>query len=674
MNWNQEQQADRITKAAHALEKQTRFEQAGGDPTINFFGAFLVGHVLIWTFLAAMTQPNLPSETLSLLTAGQSPAWGYFDQPPLAVWLMSFISAIFAPAAWPAYFLAQVCIATCMWAAWKIGKDFLQPWTAICGAVVLEGCYFFTIGSTAFTSAHLAGCFWALAILALYHGFQLEQRRYWVIVGVCLGLGMLSHYSTALLFVSMLAFSFLNRQARSCWDTSWPFLAGSIAAAIMLPHFWWAWSHDFTTFSTSMQGIWSVSSHGEESLKFVVSQLFAVVPVLLLLIPIISYFRLDEPTTSEDEEKDFVRQYLVVVTALPAALMLAFALLGGVHLGSTGLTLWTFVGVVLLLWSDLDENRIAWRKVILHSGAIGGAFAALLVVMNFMIPYAMNPKGPDDIHFPGKELAHEVQRIWKAQGHEQELAIVAGPNQLAQNTSWYYGKWSRPMAYNNLDKDQSVGVTDEKLREKGGIILWTEELTPEQENELTAETELVGLYSFENLAGRFSLEEQPGNLQILAEPIALKWGKSTKNEPLLVRVAIIHPWGTTHSEIIPEQLPVIEVNPEDEILPLQFGQPAQTGISLRSDTQNTNTYGQNQPPQQSQQPILNAAQFESLILPKPATPAPATRNVSQPFPIQRTVSSPPTLQSQPAPFEEEDEVVPSFLAPAAGVQPVNFSR
>ncbi|MBT5019349.1 MAG: hypothetical protein HON04_11460, partial [Planctomicrobium sp.] len=98
------------------------------------------------------------------------------------------------------------------------------------------------------------------------------------------------------------------------------------------------------------------------------------------------------------------------------------------------------------------------------------------------------------------------------------------------------------------------------------------------------------------------------------------------------------------------------------------------GISLRSDTQNTNTYGQNQPPQQSQQPILNAAQFESLILPKPATPAPATRNVSQPFPIQRTVSSPPTLQSQPAPFEEEDEVVPSFLAPAAGVQPVNFSR
>lgn len=671
MNWNQEQQADRLTKAAHALEKKTRIEQAGGDPTINFFGAFLVGHVLIWTILAALTQPNLPSETLGLLTAGQSPAWGYFDHPPLAVWLMSFVSAIFAPAAWPAYFLAQVCIATCMWTAWKIGKDFLQPWTAICGAVVLEGCYFFTIGSTAFTSAHLAGCFWALAILALYHGFQLEQRRYWVIVGVCLGLGMLSHYSTALLFVSMLAFSFLNRQARSCWDTSWPFLAGSIAAAIMLPHFWWAWSHDFTTFSTSMQESGSISNHGEQSIKFVISQLFAVVPVLLLLIPIITYFRLDEPTTSEDEEKDFARQYLVVVTALPAALMLAFALLGGVHLGSTGLTLWTFIGVVLLLWSDLDENRIAWRKVILHSGAIGGAFAALIVVMNFMIPYTMNSSGPDDIHFPGKELANEVQKIWKAQGHEHELAIVGGPNQLAQNTSWYYGKWSRPMAYNNLDKSQSVGVTDEKIREKGGIILWTEELTSEEENNLSAETEQVSLYSYENLIYQLSLEEQPELLQILPEPIALKWGKSSKNEPLLVRVAVVHPWGYTDSEIVPEQLPFIEVNSEDEILPPQLGQSYQTEQTQQLSVQDTDRFQQ---PQQRPEPVMSAAQFESLMPSKTTTPAPVTRTASQPFPIQRTVSSPQTHQNQPAQFEEDDEVVPSFMAPSAGVQPANFSR
>ncbi len=548
MKWDSAKQTERLTKVAHEIEQESQQEQAGGDPTVGFFGAFLVAHVLIWTILATLTQPNLPAETLELLTDGQLPAWGYYNHPPLAVWLMSFVSAIFAPAAWPAYLLAQICIATCMWAAWKIGKEFLHPWTAICGAIVLEGCYFFTIGSTAFTSAHLAGCLWALAILALYHGFQLEQRRYWVIVGVCLGLGMLSHYSTALLFVAMLVFSFLNKQARQCWDTSWPFLAGLIAAAILFPHFWWAWTHHFSTVSTAMHGWKSILSHGQFTFQFVIFQLMAIIPIVLLLIPMIAYFRLDEPTSTEDEERDFVRQYLLIVTLLPAALMLAFALIVGVDLGSTGLTLWTFAGVAILMWSDLDENRIAWRKVILHSGAVGGGFAALLVVMNFMMPYVVNSGSPSDIHFPGRELAKEVRSLWKSHGGDQPLAIVAGPDQLAQNASWYHGTFHHPLVYNNLDIDQSAGVSDEKLLEEGGIILWTGQGTESEKQ----------IFTTENLMHRY----QNADIEFLEEPITLPWGNSPKNKPLEVHVAIIHPASVDS----PEEASALSFSESDQAL------------------------------------------------------------------------------------------------------------
>ncbi len=548
MKWDSAKQTERFTKAAHAIEKESQHELAGGDPTVGFFGVFLVAHVLIWTILAALTQANLPAETLELLTDGQFPAWGYYNHPPLAVWLMSVVSVIFAPAAWPAYFLAQVCIATCMWAAWKIGKEFLHPWTAICGAIVLEGCYFFTISSTAFTSAHLAGCLWALAILALYHGFQLEQRRYWVIVGVCLGLGMLSHYSTALLFVAMLAFSFLNKQARQCWDTSWPFLAGLIAAVIVFPHFWWAWSHDFSTVSTAMHSWNSFLSHGKFTFEFVFFQLLAIIPIVLLLIPIITYFRLDEPTSTEDEERDFVRQYLLVVTLLPAALMLAFALIVGVDLGSTGLTLWTFAGVVLLMWSELDESRIAWRKVILHSGAVGGGFAALLVVMNFMMPYVNTSSGRKDIHFPGRELGKEVRTLWKTHVGDQPLEIIAGPDQLAQNASWYHGTLKRPLVYNNLDKNQSIGVNDEKLLEEGGVILWLD-----NKNEV---------YSVEKLTDRYQYDSQYSNIEFLETPIVLPWGKSSTSEPLYVHVAIIHP--TIYESETTEEAPALSYEVNDQ--------------------------------------------------------------------------------------------------------------
>ncbi|WP_417849736.1 glycosyltransferase family 39 protein [Thalassoglobus sp.] len=553
MNWNQERQVERLTKAAQAIQRKSQRDLAGEDPTINFFGIFLVAHVLIWTILASLTQPNLPDETLQLLTAGQSPAWGYFDQPPLAVWMMSFVSTIFAPAAWPAYFMAQVCIATCMWAAWKIGKDFLHPWTAICGAIVLEGCFFFTIGSTAFSSAHLAGCFWALGILALYQGFHLEHRRDWVIVGICLGLGMLSHYSTALLILSMVTFSLLNHQARRCWDTSWPFLAGAIAGVIVLPHFWWAWSNDFSTVSTAMHGWKSISSRGQFTIQFLISQIFAVVPILLLLIPVIASFRFDEPTTSEDEERDFVRQYLLVVTLLPAALMFALALIVGVDLGSTGLTLWTFIGVLLLLWSDLEENRIAWRRVILHSGTVGGGFAALLVISNFMLPYIMNSSQPKDIHFPGKQLAKEVRSIWKNRGYEQKLAIIAGPGRLAQNASWYHGTVQRPLAYNDMDDSKSVGVDDAALLKSGGIILWTDADLPNDENQV-ADVD----YSNDGLMVRFQSETQPNKIEFMEEPITLQWGKTKKSEPIRVYVALVHPFQQATEEGEPELVFPIE--------------------------------------------------------------------------------------------------------------------
>lgn len=649
MNWNQERQTDRIVRTARAIEKEAELEAAGGDPTVQFFGCFLVAHVLIWTILATWTQPNLPAETLDLLTAGQSPAWGYFDHPPLAVWMMSFVSAIFAPAAWPAYFLAQVCIAVCIWSAWKIGKDFLHPWTAICGAIVLEGCYFFTIGSTAFTSAHLAGCFWALAILSLYHGFQLEHRRYWVMFGLCLGFGMLSHYSTALLFVSMVAFSFLNRQARSCWDTSWPFLAGAIAGVILLPHLWWAWSHSFTTFSAPLEGLGSFSNHGQQSLRFFFSQLMALGPMVLLLIPIIAYFRLDEPNEVEDEEKEFVRQYLVVVTVLPAALMLALAVLAGVQLGSTGLTLWTFAGVVLLLWSDLDENRIAWRKVILHSGAIGGGFAALLVVINFMLPYTTNASEPKDIHFPGRELAHEVREIWHAQGHEMELPIVAGPKHLAQNTRWYYGKWSHPNAYNNLDESQSVGVNDLKLLEQGGIILWTEQLATPSEGSEQEEAHAPEALSLENIIQRFDHPDQPGNLRVLDEPITLAWGKASTNEPLQIRVAIVHPWGA-----IPPANDVVHSPPATSELEV---------LSTASTTDNsadvvrTASHVANPMSAPPSRPVLNAQDFQRLGITGSAE-TPKT-NLEQP-----TVARPLAFPQQD--LAEEEEVMPSFLPPRNG--------
>lgn len=633
------------------------------DPTAGFFGAFLVVHVVVWTILATVTQPNLPDETLHLLTSGQSPAWGYYDSPPLAIWLMSFVSAIFAPAAWPAYFVAQLCIATCLWSAWQLGRKFLHPWTAICGAVALEGCHFFTWGSTSFTSAHLAGACWAVAILALYRGFQLERRSDWLIVGIALALGMLSHYSTALLIVAMITFSLMNHQARQCWDTSWPFLAAVIFGVILLPHVWWAWSHGFSTVSTAMQDWASITSHGQFTLKFVISEVLGIVPVVILLIPIIAWFRLDEPTTSEDEERDFVRQFLLFTTVLPAALMLALALIVGVNLGSSGLTLWTFAGVLLLLWSELDEQRIHWRTVILRSGAVGGGFAALLIIVNFMMPYVVNSSEPSDIHFPGRQLAYQVRELWEQKGYQDRRPVIAGPRRLAQNASWYHGTVQRPLSYNNLDHSDSAGVNDETLRRHGGIILWTDDdLQPAHEQ---TDSEESSQYHVQQLMTRRFYDANSNNLEFLPEPIELVWGKSKSAQPLRVYAAIVHPVSVDAGRRETPQLGELSVSEHQTEL-----DSAATGDSNNSPVSWQTETAEGTPPEDlvfplSQQTRSGTGSLTQQSAGMPSQPA-VTRSAVRPTSDMPSPASPPAASPFPPLQLNVDDLV---LPPPADVQP-----
>ncbi|TWT57564.1 hypothetical protein KOR42_09250 [Thalassoglobus neptunius] len=516
-----------VTRIVDAFHQKTHQENdENRDPTIRFFYILLGIHVVFWTVLSTITQPNLPDETLEILTLGQSPAWGYFDQPPLSIWVMSIVSAVFAPAAWPAYLIAQLCIATCLWAAWKLGREFLHPWTAICGALVLEGCFFFTIGSSALTSAHLAGALWALSIVAAYKAFQLENRRDWVVLGVLLGLGILCHYSTVLLFWAMCAFSLMNYKARRCWDTSWPFLAILTAGLIVAPHLFWSWSNDFQTFSTSLHSWDSLSAHVVFALRFIIRQLLAVVPIALLLLPMIQAVQFSDESNYEKENQDFAKQYLLVVTLLPAASMLVLAGLVGVDLGATGLTLWTFAGLSILLWCDLRESKTSWRRVLLSCGAAVGAFAALLVTINTMMPKMITSTPPSSVHFPGRDLAQQVRKIWTDQNFERPLKIIGGTAKLAQNASWYNGTFHRPLAFSELDPKRSSGLSHRDLVKTGGILLWNDETSDQ--------------YTLDALSTKLGvdLSEQ---IHYGTQPLMLQWQTSADQAPITVHWAVVSP-------------------------------------------------------------------------------------------------------------------------------------
>ena len=52
--------------------------------TANLFYSFLLVHLLIWTLIPAITNKNLPLDTIEALAWGSNLDWGFNKHPPFS--------------------------------------------------------------------------------------------------------------------------------------------------------------------------------------------------------------------------------------------------------------------------------------------------------------------------------------------------------------------------------------------------------------------------------------------------------------------------------------------------------------------------------------------------------------------------------------------------------------
>ncbi|HWL10912.1 MAG TPA: glycosyltransferase family 39 protein, partial [Planctomicrobium sp.] len=546
MTWDGPRLRFREQSPLSVMIKQNRL-----DPTLGFFWGIVFIHVIFWTVLSYKTQPNVPQRTLELLTAGRELAWGYENQPPLSVWVTSVVGKIAAPRVWPLYMLAQLCGVVSVWAAWILARKFLHPWTALCGAIVLLGGYSCTIAASEFTSAHLASAFWSLSILSFHEALSESRRRYWAATGILLALGFLTSYGTLLLLITMFLFTIWNDHARRCWDSSWPFLAGLMMGAVMMPHLIWLVQHDFITVQSHLAPASSVVHHLEQPLAYLGTQLLCLIPVILLLTPLVAWFSFEEPASPQSEERNFARHYLLSMTCIPPVIIFTLALLAGPASSLfAGVTNWTFLGIALLLWGHLNETRLSWRRSLLRIGSAVGFFAAGLIAINLMLPHLS--RQAFNTHFPGKELARGVEQAWRNAGNTGPVPVIAGPEKLVRNAAWNSKNSSRVALFENLTPASAQTALDTKLMEQGGVILWDN----------SDPSSPIG-QQYVQRYGRVSL----------TAPQTLRWRGIADLPELNVGMAVVHP---LLAQVTPQPTfpvantyPVVNTVPEN-VLPMNY--------------------------------------------------------------------------------------------------------
>jgi 4-amino-4-deoxy-L-arabinose transferase-like glycosyltransferase len=107
--------------------------------------------------------------------------------------------------------------------------------------------------------------------------------RWWLMVGVAGGLGLLSKYSGLFLGASALAWLVVDRDARKWLLTPWPYLGAGVALLVWTPHLWWQSQHGWMTFAFQFGRVSGGSLTWRFLAEFVAAQAAMATPLILVL-------------------------------------------------------------------------------------------------------------------------------------------------------------------------------------------------------------------------------------------------------------------------------------------------------------------------------------------------------------------------------------------------------
>src|SRR5262245_16053102 len=440
------------------------------------FWCFAIAHLVLWTIVPLLIQPNPPLDTVEVVAWGHEWQMGYTKHPPLVAWLAEAARSIGGAGGFlPIYLLGQLCVVTAFWAVWRLGLEVTNAWVALAAVVALETTGRYTWMTLEFNHSLVDLPFFALTALFLYRALMRGQFGWWLATGASFGLGLMAKYTILLLGVVIALFLLTSREARRRATGVGPYLALSVATLIVLPHAIWLVAHGFPTISyVAERGRSAAGALGHilHPFDFLGRQLLMLEFLFVTLLALVAWpVRLRALTADER----FTRRYLVAVALGPGLILFCVAAVTGMKLRPAwGMPLWSALGILILFSFETRPREEVWRRAALGCVLFGLVNLVLALVEGVAGPY-ITGRG-FRTHFPGRALAMHAAEVWR-QRFDVPLSLVGGERWLAGNVAFYAP--SRPSMLSNdglgsSAPDETVapwtGIADFKNR--GGVLVW----------------------------------------------------------------------------------------------------------------------------------------------------------------------------------------------------------
>lgn len=211
------------------------------DMVLVYFLAF----AKLMSHLPLIACTNFRPDELSFMACGMHLDWGYVDDPPLVPWLARLSTELFGYSRfglrlWPTIAGTISILLTGLMAKSLGGKYLAQILSAL---AVFAAPAFIINCSEACVFSYEPMC-WLLVFFCLCVVVKTEDPRYWLLVGLAAGLGLLTKF-TMLLVMGGLVLALLATPQRRLLNSVWPYIAALVALLALVPSFYWWSQHDW---------------------------------------------------------------------------------------------------------------------------------------------------------------------------------------------------------------------------------------------------------------------------------------------------------------------------------------------------------------------------------------------------------------------------------------------
>ena len=226
-------------------------------------------------------------------TWAQALDWGYYSKPPLIGWLIALTTGLVGDSEFGVRIAAPVIHAVIALMLSDLGRRLFDARTG-----AWAGALYVTLPAVSVSSVLMSTdlpllFFWTLGVVSLQRALEPGGKKWWLGVGLALGLGLLSKYAMATFVVSAGLYLAVSDKHRDVLRTRWPWMALILGLAIFSPNVMWNAEHDWlsarhTGDNANLQGD---LFHPLKLAEFVGSQFGVFGPLLfgLLLVLLFGY-------------------------------------------------------------------------------------------------------------------------------------------------------------------------------------------------------------------------------------------------------------------------------------------------------------------------------------------------------------------------------------------------